>query len=192
MRYRQMGIRATTLWKCGWICRVTLPSTASYTPQGRGLSLFPLLAKPFFFVHVDCKLFSLLNNNYMKLSNLDKTVEAIRKQTSADLSPGLQALSDAACDLYGDSVRAVLFYGSCLRTGDVEDGLADLYLLVDEYSAAFKGRTLAFFNRLLPPNVFYLEIPFQGRVLRAKYAILSLDDFRRGTEQWFHSYLWGR
>jgi hypothetical protein len=86
----------------------------------------------------------------------------------------------------------VLFYGSCLRSGDVDDGLADLYLLVDDYRAAFKNRTLAFFNQLLPPNVFYLEVPFQGRTLRAKYAVLTLADFRNGTENWFHSYLWGR
>ena len=128
----------------------------------------------------------------MKLSHLDKTVEVIKKQTSADLSSGLQALSDAACDLHGDSVRAVLFYGSCLRAGNVHDGLADLYLLVDNYQSAFNSRILAFFNKLLPPNVFYLEVPYEGHVLRAKYAVLTLDDFIKGSERWFHSYLWGR
>ena len=128
----------------------------------------------------------------MKLSNLGKIVEVIREQSSTDLSPGLRVLSDAACDLHGDSVRAVLFYGSCQRTGNVHDGLVDLYLLVDNYESAFNSRILAFFNKLLPPNVFYLEVPYEGNVLRAKYAVLTLDDFRKGSERWFHSYLWGR
>jgi hypothetical protein len=52
---------------------------------------------------------------------------------------------------------------------------------------------LRFLNKTLPPNVFYLEAPFQERTLRAKYAVLSLQDLQRGTSmQWFHSYLWGR
>lgn len=128
----------------------------------------------------------------MNLSGREKTLEVIRKQSFTDQSPGLRVLSDAARDLHGDSVRAVLFYGSCLRTGNIHDGLADLYLLVDSYLSAFNSRTLAFFNKLLPPNVFYLEVPYEGRILRAKYAVLTLDDFSKGSERWFHSYLWGR
>jgi hypothetical protein len=31
-----------------------------------------------------------------------------------------------------------------------------------------------------------------GRTARAKYAVVSLDQFERGTAHWFHSYLWGR
>jgi hypothetical protein len=122
----------------------------------------------------------------------EKLLELLATQTTQKITPAINTLVDAARNNHGDSVRAVLFYGSCLRSGDVDDGLADLYLLVDDYHAAFDGRTLAFFNQLLPPNVFYLEVPFQGRTLRAKYAVLTLADFRNGTENWFHSYLWGR
>ena len=122
----------------------------------------------------------------------NKALQLIRAQTDQEAPPGIRALADAARARHGESVRAVLFYGSCLRTGDVHDGLADLYLLVDDYRSAFKGRTLAFFNQLLPPNVFYLEVPFQGHLLRAKYAVLTLDDFNKGVGGWFHSYLWGR
>ena len=43
------------------------------------------------------------------------------------------------------------------------------------------------------PNVFYLEARRGDQLIRAKYAVLTLDDFRRGTSsRWFHSYLWGR
>ena len=105
----------------------------------------------------------------------------IRTQSTQAIPPDIGALADAARRQHGDSVRAVLFYGSCLRSGNVYDGLADLYLLVDDYSAAFESRTLAYFNKLLPPNVFYLELPYQGHTLRAKYAVLTLADFRKGT-----------
>jgi len=128
----------------------------------------------------------------MQLSCNKKIVDLIRKQSAQELPPGITALADAAREQHGETVSAVLFYGSCLRTGNVHDGLADLYLLVDDYRSAFNSRTLAFFNKLLPPNVFYLEVPFEGHLLRAKYAVLSFDDFRKGTKSWFHSYLWGR
>jgi hypothetical protein len=105
----------------------------------------------------------------------------------------VRVLAEEILANYGDAAQAVLFYGSCLRTGDDSEGLVDLYLLVDSYSAAYHGRLLPFLNKLLPPNVFYLELPFTGRVVRAKYAVLSVRDFRRGTSmRWFHSYLWGR
>lgn len=119
-------------------------------------------------------------------------LDFIRAQTPQDVPTGILALAEAARGLHGDSVQAVLFYGSCLRTGNVHEGLADLYLLVDDYRSAFKSRVLASFNSLLPPNVFYLEVNYQGHTLRAKYAVLSLTDFRNGAGRWFHSYIWGR
>jgi hypothetical protein len=116
----------------------------------------------------------------------------IRAQSTQDVPPGISALAASACERHGGSVRAVLLYGSTLRTGNVHDGLADLYLLVDDYRSAFNNGTFALLNSLLPPNVFYLEVPFQGHRLRAKYAVITFSDFRKGTERWFHSYLWGR
>jgi hypothetical protein len=71
--------------------------------------------------------------------------------------------------------------------------LVDLYVLVDRYRAAYSKSTLAVLNKLLPPNVFYLEVPHEDRSVRAKYAVLSLADFTCGTsKRWFHSYIWGR
>ncbi len=101
------------------------------------------------------------------------------------------ALAEAARKRH-DGVAAVLFYGSCLRSSRVDEGIADLYLLVDDYHSAFGSRLKALMNRLLPPNVFYLEVPYAGKTLRAKYAVLTLGDFCAGVHQWFHSYLWGR
>jgi hypothetical protein len=105
----------------------------------------------------------------------------------------VRALVEVLLNRYGAVTQAILFYGSCFRTGDDSDGLVDLYLIVDSYRAALPNRIQAIANRLLPPNVFYLELPVEDGVVRTKYAVLSLEDFQRGTsKQWFHSYLWGR
>lgn len=122
----------------------------------------------------------------------EPVLRLIRTQSVSEVPPGFSALAEAARERHGEAVRAVLLYGSCLRTGNVHDGLADLYLLVEDYRSAFNDHALAFLNYLLPPNVFYLEVLFQGQLLRAKYAVLTLSDFHKGTERWFHSYLWGR
>jgi len=65
-------------------------------------------------------------------------------------------------------------------------------VLVDDYHAAHGSRLSALANHWLPPNVYYLEAPLEDAVIRAKVAVVSVVDFRRGCEDWFHSYLWGR
>jgi hypothetical protein len=105
----------------------------------------------------------------------------------------VQVLIDEILARHGQAAQGILFYGSCLRSGDDFDGLVDLYLLVDSYSKAYQGFVPALLNALLPPNVFYLEREFEGQTVRTKYAVLSLADFQKGTStRWFHSYLWGR
>ncbi len=117
----------------------------------------------------------------------------VTQESSRPAPAGVKALADELRARYGKAVQAILFYGSCLRTGDASDGIVDLYVLVDSYSSAFRNRTRAALNKLLPPNVFYLELPVKDRVVRTKYAILSLRDFQRTTSlHWFHSYFWGR
>ncbi len=118
--------------------------------------------------------------------------EFVRRTAVHSASPGLEILTRRIMTLYGDAVQAVLYYGSCLRTGDELEGMADLYIIVDTYFNAYKRLLPAFFNRLLPPNVYYAETGSAMGMIRAKYAILTLDDFQIGTTRWFHSYLWGR
>jgi hypothetical protein len=89
-------------------------------------------------------------------------------------------LSQEARRRYGDAVLATLFYGSCLRNTTAE-GVLDFYVIVDDYRRAYASRALAAANALLPPNVFYLELPTAEGVLRAKLAVISARDFARGT-----------
>ena len=109
--------------------------------------------------------------------------------------PVPEAVKALATDLltrHGSHVTAILMYGSCLRMGDPYEGLVDLYVLVDDYTKVYSRRWLALANRLLPPNVFYLEIEHQGRKVRSKYAVITQEAFHQGVRHWFHSYLWGR
>ena len=120
-------------------------------------------------------------------------IAEIRRQLLRTASPAVRALINEILARHGEAAQAILFYGSCLRSGNDRDGLVDLYLLVDNYRAANPSRIHAFLNKLLPPNVFYLELSVEGHQVRTKYAVFSLTDFQDGTSmKWFHSYLWGR
>lgn len=121
-------------------------------------------------------------------------LESLRQAEIAQaVAPPVAAIAEAARKRHGTAVAAVLFYGSCLRLDSDEDKVVDLYLLVDSYSAVYGRGVTAFLNWMLPPNVFYLETPFEGRKVRAKYALISLADFADGTSgRWFHPYLWAR
>ncbi len=91
---------------------------------------------------------------------------------------------------YGDSLDAIILYGSCLHTRTIKDAVVDFYVIVDDYKAAFSSRFLRTISAWLPPTVFYVEDKVSG--LRAKYAVISNEDFSRGIRHWFHPYLWAR
>lgn len=113
--------------------------------------------------------------------------------TGLDADGALAALLQDLRDRHHGAVNSVLLYGSCLRSGDIFDGLVDLYLICDSYRSAYAGRSLALSNWLLPPNVFYAELEHEGKTLRCKYALISTADFCSGcSTRWFESYIWGR
>jgi hypothetical protein len=122
------------------------------------------------------------------------TVLEIVGQPSAQPIPlSIQAAGHFLAKKYGQAVQGILLYGSCLRAGTDQDGLVDCYVIVDQYAAVYPSFWLALLNRWLPPNVFYGEVNLEERVVRMKYAVLSIEDFERSvTPQWFHSYFWGR
>lgn len=119
-------------------------------------------------------------------------IEILDQQTRVATPGELDTLIDALRKAHGQSIDCILFYGSCLRSGNIYDGLVDLYLVVDSYSRCYTKKLHTIANWLLPPNVFYTEVATQTGTIRCKYAIVSSKDFNRGTQRWFHSYLWGR
>jgi hypothetical protein len=104
----------------------------------------------------------------------------VRAELTRPAPEAARALAAEASRRHGESVLATLFYGSCLRN-QTSEGVLDFYVIVDDYRRAYRSRALAVANALLPPNVFYLELPTADEVLRAKAAVMSARDFERGT-----------
>jgi hypothetical protein len=106
--------------------------------------------------------------------------------------PAVQALARQLAQRGGEATAAVLYYGSALRAESLE-GVLDFYVLLDDVGAwpgSFMARLA---NRLLPPNVGYLETSFDGQVLRAKYAVLSSRQFNQKlSERSLDTTIWAR
>lgn len=119
-------------------------------------------------------------------------VEIIASQNALAVSADFGYLVEAIKQHFGSSLDAVILYGSCLHTINLTEGIADFYVLVNDYRNTYPERYLAHLNALLPPNVFYLEVPQQEKTFRAKYAVISTTDFEYGNQFWFHPYLWAR
>lgn len=120
--------------------------------------------------------------------DLDRLKEALAEEAARPVHPAVVAAADAIRARHAGAAVATLFYGSCLRQGGGmapdTDGVLDFYLLVDGYGGAYPGRPLlAAANAVLPPNVFYVEAPWQDGVLRAKYAVMTLAGFARGASR---------
>lgn len=98
---------------------------------------------------------------------------SLRTLLVADLSKPQPDPITTAARILMERLRgdAVLFYGSTLRTGDL-DGVQDFYVLRD---GAVRG------HGILPrlwPDISYHEIEVARHVIRAKVATMPLDAFR--------------
>jgi hypothetical protein len=101
--------------------------------------------------------------------------DLVAAELAEPVDPRVTEMAGAIAAAYPGAARAVLFYGSCLRTSDLDGQMLDFYLIVSDYRAAYGKSWLAAANRLIPPNVF----PFEHGRLAAKYAVLSEADFQR-------------
>lgn len=115
----------------------------------------------------------------------DALAALIAAELHMPVGPAARAMAEHCRRRHGQAVVGVLFYGSCLRQPDqaLTDALLDFYVIVDDYASAYDNRLLAWANALLPPNVFYVELPWQGTQLRAKYAVISLRQFTSGCSR---------
>jgi hypothetical protein len=129
-------------------------------------------------------------DNSTSLAILTQLVTA---EISRPALAGASAVAEAIRQKLGAGVAALLFYGSCLRTGEVENGVLDFYALVDSYRAVFSSRFLTGLNAMLPPNVFYIEVPYAGKIIRAKYAVISTGQFVHMVSlRSVHTGIWAR
>jgi len=98
-------------------------------------------------------------------------LDLVGAELRAPAPPHAVAFAARLVDAFEDPV-AVLFYGSVLRTGDLE-GVMDFYVLTGRPRAGWRG-TL---GQVLWPDVSYHEIEHDGRMLRAKVASMTLEQF---------------
>jgi hypothetical protein len=124
---------------------------------------------------------------------LDPVLRLVGEESAVLPPPAVVAVAEAARQRHGAGIVAVLFYGSCLREQDDQGKLVDLYLLADRYRNVHRSRWMQLLNRVLPPNVYYIETAFEDRVIRAKYAIVKLSQFEKlVSRRTFEPYFWAR
>ena len=114
---------------------------------------------------------------YMQFENdvvIDKFIEALNQQ-------------------YGTALLAIVFYGSCVRTKQYQDAVLDFYVVVNCYREAYNKISYSVLNKLLPPNVFFMQVNVNGQSYQAKYAVVSQADLDKNTGmRAFHPYFWAR
>ena len=126
-------------------------------------------------------------------ADADDLAGLIAAELAAPVPPGAALLAERVRARHGSGVRAIIFYGSCLRTGDDQHSLLDFYVLVDSYWHLGTSRIYAAMNALLPPNVYIVRASQAGRTVQGKYAVVSLADFARYTAaRAFQAYFWAR
>jgi hypothetical protein len=103
---------------------------------------------------------------------------AVPEEPSPAMAGALALARDIVAE-HGPAVRAVLFYGSCRRSGDAS-GLLDLYVVHDGQRAFHRRVMPALLNAALPPNVMQRLGRAEGvGEVRAKVAVLSRRQFER-------------
>jgi hypothetical protein len=113
--------------------------------------------------------------------------QRIASELDAPAPPAVTRFAQALAARF-DTAAAVLFYGSILRTGDL-DGVLDFYVLTHAAPAGWRGLA----TRLLWPDVGYYEAQHDGVTLRAKVASMTLTQFERAvTGEGLDTTIWAR
>lgn len=118
--------------------------------------------------------------------------DSLLEELTQPAPPQAAALALHLAKRGGAATAAVLYYGSALRAGDLS-GVLDFYVLLDDVRAWPGSWPARQANRLLPPNVGYIELAHDGQTLRAKFAVMSTAQFaRRVTAKAIDTTIWAR
>ncbi|SEN10600.1 hypothetical protein SAMN05192583_2053 [Sphingomonas gellani] len=102
-------------------------------------------------------------------------LDHVRRELSQPLPAQVR---EAAARLGKESgAEAVLFYGSVLRSGQLDDVL-DFYVLTRRNDGSVVRRAA---SRAVWPDVGWRELAVHGRTIRAKVATMTLATFRRAA-----------
>lgn len=122
-----------------------------------------------------------------------KLRDLVEKTASQPVIAEINAIATAVRNKYEPDIFAILGYGSCLRGELVEDTLVDLYVLVEDYAKTHKNIASRMGNRLLPPNVYYLECTHNNEIIRCKFAVITLTQFEeKVSTSTQNPYFWAR
>jgi len=120
----------------------------------------------------------------------------VETEAEQRIGEAAMAINQALLARFKGGALATLFYGSCLRTptaGPGDDRIHDFYVVVDDLRAANRGALAAWGNRVLPPNVFRLELTTDAGRLRCKYGVVGLAQLRHAVStEARDSYFWAR
>lgn len=120
-------------------------------------------------------------------------LQLILAESAGPRPPAMVAVAEAARRRHGTAIVAVLLYGSCLREQSFAGKIVDLYLLADSYTKLHHSPITRALNRVLPPNVYYIEEGFEGGRVAAKYAIVTLKQFEGlVSRRTLQPYFWAR
>ena len=100
-------------------------------------------------------------------------------ELAAPAAAPVAAIAEAARAAHGQPCARSCSMAAAVAMAIVDGQLVDLYLLVDDYAPCMASVVMRWLNRLVPPNVYYLETDHAGGRVRAKYALVSLDQFER-------------
>ena len=122
-----------------------------------------------------------------------RLVEAEAEQR---VSEAAIAINQALLARFKGGALATLFYGSCLRTpaaGPADERIYDFYVVVEDLRTGNRGALTAWGNRVLPPNVFRLDLLSGGGTLHCKYGVVGLAQLRHAVSTRVRdSYFWAR
>ncbi len=105
----------------------------------------------------------------------------------------IMAMADSLREKLGPGVAAILAYGSCLRGVATSESLIDLYVLTHSLDSMPASAAAQWACRVVPPNVYYVECPFDSATLRCKFAMLPIDLFARWmAPATSNPYFWAR
>lgn len=124
---------------------------------------------------------------------MDNLESLIEETASLPVPLAFSRMSDFLLHTHQGKVLAVLGYGSALRDTNVSETLLDIYLLTEDFTGVSADPLSQWACRLVPPNVYYTDMPFEGETIRAKFAVMPLRQFSALMQpQTANPYFWAR
>lgn len=114
------------------------------------------------------------------------------QELTSPVPEAISSFADYIAQKMEGTPLGILFFGSVLREMDPE-GIVDFYVITDGPASLGNAPLEKLANRMLPPNVYYMEHEVGGKCVRAKVAFLSLKQFlKRSTLFTLDTTIWAR